>query len=373
MKVALLYYVPNTHSVAIETLCSTINQTGNKLIVLTQAPRGVLHDYLDKLGVENHSKVYSSKISVINYIKHLFYLIKFCRIHRVDTIWSHLSTCNLVSVYAQLFLRRKRVVIFRHHFHKSIKTEGFKSANRNERIMTGIINRLAKEIVVPSLEVQNGMIEYEKVNANKISILPYIYDFSRYGIPDSQEVNKIRTQYSAKLLILTASRMIKMKRHSLLMPVYKRLVNDGLDIKVLLLDDGIERTALEQFVKDNNLQERIFFLGNRKNIIDYLAAADLIVHPSATEASSSLIKEAGLVNKPVIVCSGVGDFDEYIEHGKNGFLINENNEAEEFEKYIRFVYENKEAANKIGKMLHEKVINEFSVNEKTVAAYLSKI
>jgi glycosyltransferase involved in cell wall biosynthesis len=61
-----------------------------------------------------------------------------------------------------------------------------------------------------------------------------------------------------------------------------------------------------------------------------LSAADLIVHPSITEASSSLIKEAGLVNKPVIVCSGVGDFDQYIEHDKNGYLIKGDNEAAEF-------------------------------------------
>ena len=371
MKRILLYYVPNAHSVATETLCSEINKSGNKLIVLTQTPKGELHRHLDILGVENYSKVYSSRYSWVNYLRHVFYLIKFCRNHKIDTVWSHLSTCNLAVVIAQFFMKRK-VVVFRHHFHRSIKTEGFKSVNRNERLMARIIDRLAKEIVVPSLEVQDGMIEYEKVKANKISILPYIYDFSQYGKPDQQEVGKIREQYSAKLLILTASRMIKMKRHALLMPVYKHLLEQGLDIKVLLLDDGIERRTLEQFVKDNELQEKIFFLGNRKNIIDYLSAADLIVHPSITEASSSLIKEAGLVNKPVIVCSGVGDFDQYIEHDKNGYLIKGDNEAAEFEKYIRVVYNNPEKAKEIGNALHHTVINEFSANEKTIAAYLSK-
>ncbi|MEI2755990.1 MAG: glycosyltransferase family 4 protein [Chitinophagaceae bacterium] len=371
MKVILLYYVPNTHSVAIETICSEINKSGNKLLVLTQTPKGELHRHLDMLGVENYSKVYSSQFSWINYIRHIFYLIKFCRKHKIDTVWSNLSTCNLAAVIAQYFMKRK-VVVFRHHFHRSIKTEGFKSVNRNERMMVRIINRLAKEIVVPSLEVQNGMIEYEKVKAKKISILPYIYDFSQYGKPDQQEVNKIRALYSAKLLILTASRMIKMKRHSLLMPVYKHLLEEGLDIKVLLLDDGIERKALEEFVKDNHLQDKIFFLGLKKNIIDYLAAADLIVHPSITEASSSLIKEAGLVKKPVIVCSGVGDFDQYIENEKNGYLTKGDKEAVEFEKYIRVVYDNPEKAIEIGNALHHTVVNEFSANEKTIAAYLSK-
>ena len=51
VKKILLYYVPNDHSVAIETLCSEINKTGSKLIVLTQSPKGDFHSYLDKLGV----------------------------------------------------------------------------------------------------------------------------------------------------------------------------------------------------------------------------------------------------------------------------------------------------------------------------------
>jgi glycosyltransferase involved in cell wall biosynthesis len=166
--------------------------------------------------------------------------------------------------------------------------------------------------------------------------------------------------------------MIKMKRHMLLMPVYKKLVDAGLDIKVLLLDDGEERPSLETFVKQNGLSEKVFFLGLQKNIINYLAAADVIVHPSATEASSSLIKEAGLVKRPVIVCSGVGDFDQYIVNGKNGFLVQHDDEAAEFEKYIRRIYENPEEAAEVGGALHETVITEFSANERTVAAYLIK-
>lgn len=372
MKRILLYYVPNFHSVAIETICSEINKTGNKLIVLTQSPRGDLHDYLDKLGVENYSKAYTSGLSMLNYTRHFFYLLKFCRKHKIDTIWSHLSTCNFVSVFAQFFMRRKRVVIFRHHFHKIIKIEGLKAVNGNERKMTAIVNRLAKEIVVPSLEVKNGMVKYENVKEKKISILPYIYDFSKYGNPNAKNIQEIRESYPAKLLILTASRMIKMKRHALLMPVYQKLIADGLDIKVLLLDDGEERPVLEKFVMENQLQSRIYFLGLKKNIIDYLAAADLIVHPSATEASSSLITEAGLMNKPVIVCSEVGDFDQYIVHQKNGFLVKVNDESAQFENYIRWVYENPVESQKIGASLHRTVVEEFSASEKAILKYLAK-
>jgi len=371
-KTVLLYYFPNKRSVAIETICREINQTGHRLIVLTQSHKGDFHDALDDMGVEYHIKTYQFRFSLINYLFHFFYLIRFCRRHRIDVVWSNLNQCNLPAIFANYFISA-RVVVFRHHFHASIKTEGFASVNKNERRVDRLVSRFAKEIVVPSLEVYNGMVNYEKVKKEKISIIPYIYDFSRYSKPDPVEVAKIRETYPAQLLILTASRMIPMKRHLLVLPVFRRLIRSGLSVKVLLLDDGEERPKLEKYVKDEGLEASVFFLGFRTNIIDYLSAADLLVHPSYTEASSSLVKEFGLMRKPVIVCSGVGDFDQYIINGTNGYVVNPPHEAEEFEKYIRFVYNNQEAARQAGNELRESVLSIFSPNKATMDLYLAKI
>lgn len=371
-KKLLFYYYPNKRSVATETLCEEISKAGISLVVLTQLPREDLHAELDRLGIENYAKTFSGRIQLFNYIAHFFYLLRFCRKHKIDTIWSHLNFCSLVAVFAQYFLKA-RVVIFRHHFHASIKIIGLSSVNRNERRIDRLISRLAKEIVVPSREVFNGMIKYEKARPDKISVIPYIYNFDLYQKPDPAEVEKIRNEYQAELLIITASRMIKMKRHDLVLPVYKKLIEEGYAIKVLLLDDGVEKGKLQQYVKEHRLDHAIFFLGYRANITDYLAAADLLVHPSYTEASSSLVKEFGLMKKPVIVCSGVGDFDQYIVHMENGFLVNPPAEAEEFEKYIRFVYHNRQEAARMAARLHDSVLKLFSPNPETLKLYLSKI
>jgi glycosyltransferase involved in cell wall biosynthesis len=371
-KRILFYYYPNNKSIATETLCDDLNKTGHKLIVLTQTPENDLHKELKRLCVEYYVKEYSHRISLFNYLLHAIYLIKFCRKHKIDVLWSHLNQCNLPAVFAQYFIRA-RVVIFRHHFHAIIKIDGFKAINKNELKVDRIVSKLAKEIVVPSLEVYNGMINYEKVKKEKISIIPYVYNFERYNKPDPTEVGNIRKQYNAQLLIITASRMIKLKRHDLVLPVFKKLIKEGLSIKVLLLDEGEERGRLEKYVKENQLDKSIFFLGFKKNIIDYLAAADLLVHPSYTEASSSLVKEFGLMKKPVIVCGGVGDFDQYIFNKQNGFVVQPPDEGKEFEEYIRFVYNNRQEATQIGSNLHDTVLKTFSSSPETIRLYLSKI
>lgn len=371
-KKILFYYYPNNRSVATETLCSEINKMGYELIVLTQTPEADLHKELKKLGVAYYTKEYKYRFSLLNYFFHFFYLVRFCRKHKINVVWSHLNQCHLPAVYAQYFIKA-RVVIFRHHFHASIKINGFASVNKNELKADQIISKRAKEIVVPSLEVYNGMVNYEKVPAEKISIIPYIYDFSKYNTPDPGEVEKIKNQYKSSLLIVTASRMIKMKRHDLVLPVFDTLIKEGYDIKVLLLDDGEEREKLENFIRERKLEDKIFFLGFRSNIIDYLSAADLLIHPSYTEASSSLVKEFGLMKKPVIVCTGVGDFDQYIFNNENGFVVKPPEEAKEFETYIKWVYANKSAADEMGKKLHGSVLKIFSPTPETMNLYVSKI
>jgi glycosyltransferase involved in cell wall biosynthesis len=372
MKTVLFYYHPNKRSIATETLCNEICKTGNRLIVLTQTPRGDLHKQLDVLKIENHVKVYNSRISGINYFFHFLYLIRFCLNNKIDVVWSHLNPCNFVAVFAQYFIKA-RTVIFRHHFHASIKTEGFASVNKNELKIDRIINKLAKEMVVPSNEVYNGMTIYEKVRKEKIEIIPYIYNFDQYSKPDAVRVKALREKYNARLLIITASRMIKMKRHDLVMPVYKELIQEGYDIKVLLMDEGEEKSRLEEFVLANKLQDNIFFQGFQRSIIDYLASSDLLVHPSYTEASSSLVKEFGLMKKPVIVCSGVGDFDQYIVNDENGFLVPPDDEATVFKERIIYIYSHPEEAKRMGESLYTKIIHTFSANKNTIAKYLIKI
>lgn len=368
-KNILIYYSANKRSVVIETIAAEINKSGHHVIVLTTGVPGELHSYLDSQKIENKAIEYPKTNPLFFYIKHFLFLISFCKKNEINTVWSHLQGCNLVAVFAQFFISAK-VVIFRHHFHASIKEDGMSSVNRNERLFEKIICKLAKQIIVPSLEVYNGMVQYEKVPQKKITIVPYIYNFEKYNKPDALIVNSLKEKYAASLRILIASRMIKMKRHMLVMPVFNKLIKQGYDIKVLLLDEGEEKETIQNYVRQNGLDDKVFFIGYQLNIVDFINLADLVVHPSFTEASSSLIKEAGLAAKPVIVCSGVGDFDEYIVHLNNGFLVNTPDEASQFENYIKLCYENPALRKETGDNLRITVLDKFTVSPTSLKPYL---
>lgn len=343
-----------------ETLLIALNNTNEyNVIVLTTCKKGDLHKILEENNIPTFTYELKKNISIIYYLKHIFYLINFCKKNKIEIIHSHLQQVNIIAVIAQYFIEAK-VIIFRHHF-QYIKNSSYKlPRNKNELLFDKIINRLAKTIVVPSTGVKNGMIEEEKVNPDKIKIIPYVYDFDKYPKPDTTEVDKIKKKYPAKLRLIMVSRLIKLKQHHIVFPVIKDLINEGLDINLLVLDEGPEEENLKNWIAQNNMHNKIFMLGYRKDFINYMDACDVLIQPSLTDASNSAAKEMGLLEKIVIVTENVGDYSDYIKHSRNGFLVTKINPQLKIYELIKEIYFNYEKYKDLGKNLRQTVIEKFS-------------
>ncbi len=332
-------------------------------MILTLTEKGPFHEVLEKKGIRTFSHVLLRKQSWKYFFRHARFLLRFCRQHRVDIVLSHLQEGNIIAVMAQPFLKA-RLITFRHHAESRFYAEfgekfGMKR-NKKEVFLDKIINRLAKKIVVPSTDVWNGMKKYEKCNMKKVLLLPYIYDFSAYPQPDQEKVKRIREQYSCHLLLIMVSRMIVSKQHGPVFAMLKKLIAEGMSIKMIVMDDGPLRQDLEMFIKENKLEDHIILTGFREDFVNYMAAADLLVHPSVTEASNNVAKEMGLLEKGVAVCRHVGDFDDYITDDKNGYFLESNNLEQSIELVIRDAYANPDKLNRFGRELKKNVLQYFS-------------
>src|SRR5258706_3430300 len=189
--------------------------------------------------------------------------------------------------------------------------------NKKEALLDKILNKLAKRIVVPSSGVWYGMQKYEKCNMGKVILLPYIYDFSSYPKPDNVKVQQLRSKYNSKLLLIMVSRLIPSKQHQPVFEVVKKMEDEGLSVKMIVMDDGDLRPQLQKYVDKHNLPDHIDIIGYKEDFINYMAASDMLIHPSVTEASNNVVKEMGLLEKGVAVCGNVGDFSDYVVEGKN--------------------------------------------------------
>ncbi len=362
-KRILLYYPPNKRSVAIETLCKAVHDAGHELVVLTLTERGTFHEEIEKKGIKTYTKVLTRKSGLRYFIRHALYLRQFCRQHKINMVWSHLQEGNIIAVMARPFIKA-RLITFRHHaesaFYAEVGSKLGLKRNKKEVFLDKIINRLAPEIIVPSSDVWNSMEKYEKCKMNKVQLLPYIYDFSAYPKPDKNKAAAIRDQYACSLLLIMVSRMIVSKQHMPVFTILKKLVEEGLSIKMIVMDDGLLRHELEDFIKENSLQDHIFLVGFRDDFVNYMTAADLLMHPSLTEASNNVVKEMGLLQKAVAVCRQVGDFSDYIIEGCNGYFLEKNRLHESIELVIRDAYNDPDKLPELGKNLRNDVLKRFT-------------
>lgn len=366
----LFYYPSNKRSIQIETLLEALKEEGFQVYFLCMGEAGAINYSLDQLGIKTYSARVHKKNALQYYLSQILFLIKFVRSHKIEIVLSNLQQANLVSILAQYFFKA-RLICFRHHF-KFFTANNRKNfrVNKNEKIGDILINRLAKEIVVPSNGVYQGMVNQEKVNPNKIRIIPYMYRFDHYGKPNDDHVNQIKKSFPFKLRMIMVSRLIPLKRHMIVLSMIKDLIDQGLNICLFILDEGPEKENIASYIRKNQLEKNVIMLGFRKDFLNYMAASDLIIHPSITEASNSAVKEMALLSKPSIVCKNVGDFDDYIKHESNGFLCDIDNFASEAKSLIIKYYYRENALRKIGTNARKTVLNNFSVNEKNKKKYL---
>lgn len=360
MSNILMYYPSNKSSNVIETIAKGFVDHGHQVFLLTQSPEGDLHKNMQRLGVKTFSFFPEKNSSLFYYIRHLFFLISFCKTHQIVAVESHLQQANIIAVFAQYFINAK-FVICRHHL-----IEPNKMSDKFDMV----INKLAKTIVVPSEVIREKLIKKDKVNELKVKLVPYVYDFDKYPVANPLEINHIRNQYPCQLLILLCGRFVPLKRNEIAFFALEKLLKENFNVKLLALDEGPELNKIKAYVKEHHLENDAVFLGYRKNVVDYIAACDVLIHPSYTEASNNTVKEAALYSKNVIVCKGVGDFSEYIVNEKNGYLVDREQPLEEMVKYLKQIYHN-ENRSLIGNNLKETVYARFHLSPAIILTHLS--
>ncbi len=352
-----------------ETLIISLRDYGYHVIVLTTCSKGDFHFELERNNIRTFSNEISNTNSLVYYIKQFYFLVIFCRTYKIDFLHSHLQHANIIAVFAQFFIKAK-CVIFRHHCNFLVDNKS--QQNKTESFFDRIIHVFSKKIVVPSYGVKNEIELNETKNIKKYSVLPYIYNFGKYDIPNPIRVEDIKSQFKSELILLYCSRFIELKRPFIALKVTKQLIQKGLNVKLLMLDDGSLRKEIEKYILDNNLTSIVSIVGFRKDYIDFFKASDILLHPSLTDASNSTVKEMALLEKCVITCKNTGDFDEYIVNEINGYLVSKENTENEMVDIISNLYSDKNKICNLGKKLRDDVLLKFSNSRVVIEKYIKE-
>jgi glycosyltransferase involved in cell wall biosynthesis len=162
------------------------------------------------------------------------------------------------------------------------------------------------------------------VDARRIHLAPYSVDndFFRMRLTVArqrrQALLKDLNLSASQPIVLFASKLQPRKRCADLLRAFAPL--DGA-AQLVIVGDGPERPALEEFVREHQLR-RVRFAGfrNQSEMPSFYDLCDLFVLPSDGEPWGLVVNEAMNAAKPVVVSDAVGAARDLVVEGDTGFI-----------------------------------------------------
>lgn len=129
---------------------------------------------------------------------------------------------------------------------------------------------------------------------------------------------------------------------------------------LLVVGEGELRPWVERYIRENDLMERVRFLGARSDVPQILAASDIFVLSSRWEGLPYTIIEAMMARLPV-VATHVGGVPELVEDGVTGFLVPPK-DPRALAEAIQKLLDDPDLRNKMGRAGQEKALREFTLD-----------
>ncbi len=152
---------------------------------------------------------------------------------------------------------------------------------------------------------------------NKIEVVPNFICINEYKL-ENNDFYKKRFAPNNEKIICHISNFRKVKRIEDVLLSFE-IISREVDVKLILVGDGPERSVLEKISRESKFKNNIFFLGSLKSTKEVLNISDLFFLPSSTESFGLSALEAMACSVPVI-STQTGGIPEVVIDGESGFL-----------------------------------------------------
>jgi glycosyltransferase involved in cell wall biosynthesis len=189
---------------------------------------------------------------------------------------------------------------------------------RKYRIMLKLSGRFSALAITNSNAVRKVTIEHEPFKPSRTHVIYNGYEFKeeQRGVP--ADLKELREEYPNALFAVIVANIRPIKRVEDAVRAVGALSEKARDLHLVIIGDG-DPKALKVTAKKLGIEEKVHFLGARRDVKACLTMIDIGLLCSESEGfSNSLVEymQAGLS----VVCTEVGGNPEAIIHGETGFL-----------------------------------------------------
>jgi len=171
--------------------------------------------------------------------------------------------------------------------------------------------------------VSNNLKETTNKLFNITKDIKVIYNFidaKKYDKAHKEECKRIALAQPHERIFTHVSNFRPVKRVEDVVKIFSE-VRKEIPAKLLMIGEGPERAKAESLVKELNLVNDVFFLGNSTEVAKILCYTDIFLLPSQTESFGLAALEA-MAAESAVISTNTGGLPEVNIHGKTGFLSN---------------------------------------------------
>ena len=256
--------------------------------------------------------------SIFKNIIYYFKIRKYIKKHSPDVL---LAVKNIpVSIVLKISLKNKFKLIIR----EAVDPK-YSSITQRTLFSRFFVNNLKKflypkadNIIAISEGVKQSLVKNFRLDSLKIQT---IYNPSA----DEKILSLAKEEVDLDLisdrpLIVSIGRLTKQKDHITLLKAFNE-IHSNIDCNLYIIGEGSERRNLEQFIKDNNIGDKVKLLGYQNNPWKFLSKSNLFVLSSIWEGFGNVIVESMLIGIPVISSDCPSGPSEILNNGESGKLF----------------------------------------------------
>ena len=298
------------------------------LLLLKDLSKGQNGFYLDQISERVH--IISLNFEDGFNIKYPYYVYKIIRKNNPDVVHIH---CVLNYCIMALLLDGRRRKYFQ-TLHIDIEHIKSKREYRFAFSLFGKRNML-KIAAISKTNYDDCIAAFPKVTCKCIFNGRATQTVTEEYENVKKELSLFRRSDSS-IILLNVARCDIQKNHKRLVEAIEILNNDGFDVSAIIVGNGYFDTPLGDELR-GLYNPNIHFLGSKKNVVDYMQAADAFCMSSDYEGMPITIIEA-MLNGKFIISTPVCGVIDVVKNGENGLLsktFTANGLAEEIKQYIK--------------------------------------